>query len=270
VKVITPTRLLSEAADVLADVRDDLVVVGAAAIEVALASDARVDVTATRDLDVVLVTPTRDIDAVVPVDRAAVVVSRLESAGLRRSEVDYERAFTWIRGDLKVQLVRPFHPFPKPPARGLPANPVFGMATNPVHQITIAFADAPEQPRLHCANAACLVALKQAAFGRTRASDNTPIERDYHDAHLLLSGVIDELCADLERADHEVRVRVIDAATQLKTGEVATIAAARQMVRLGDAESQRAAEAIVRRSARRAHGLLSEVPNNPGRHNRPT
>jgi hypothetical protein len=101
VKVITPTRLLAEAADVLADIRDDLVVVGAAALEVALASDRRVEVTATRDLDVVVITPTRDIDAVVPVDRAAVVVSRLEGAGLRRSEVDNERAFTWVRGDLK-------------------------------------------------------------------------------------------------------------------------------------------------------------------------
>lgn len=268
-KVITPTRLLAEAADVLADVRDDLVVVGAAAIEVALASDTRVEVTATRDLDVVVITPTRDIDAVVPIDRAALVVSKLESAGLRRSEVDHECAFTWVRGDLKVQLVRTFHPFPKPPARGLPANPVFGMAMNPMHQITIAFADAPDQPRLHCANTACLVALKQAAFGRTRASDNSPVERDYHDAYLLLSGGIDELCANFERADHEVRVRVIDAATQLMTGEVATIATARQMVRLGDAESQRAAEAIVRRSARRAHGLLSDIPNNPGRRNRP-
>jgi hypothetical protein len=130
------------------------------------------------------------------------------------------------------------------------------MATNPVHQITIAFGDAPEHPRLHCANAACLVALKQAAFGRTRASDNAPVERDYHDAYLLLSGVIDELRADFERAEHEVRVRVIDAATQLMTGGVATIAAARQMVRLGEAQSQRTAEAIVRRSAREAHGLL--------------
>ena len=266
-KVITPTRLLGEAADVLADIRDDLVVVGAAALEVALAGDSRVAVTATRDLDVVVITPTRDIDAVVPVDRAADVVSTLEGAGLRRSEVEHERAFTWIRGDLKIQLVRTFHPFPKPPARALPTNPAFGMAANPVHQITIAFADAPEKPRLHCANAACLLALKQAAFGRTRPTDNAPVERDYHDAHLLLSGVFDDLHADFQRAEREVRIRVIDATTQLMAGGAATMGAARQMVRLGDAESQRGAEAIVVRSARRAHGLLTgpEYTGRPSR-----
>lgn len=259
-KVITPSRLLAEAAEVLAENRDDLVVVGAAALEVALAGDSRVAVPATRDLDALVITPTRDVDAVVPVDRAASVIARLESAGLRRSEVEYERGFTWVRGDLKIQLVRTFHPFPKPPARDLPGNPVFGMAANPVHQTTIAFTDAPEQPRLHCANAACLLALKQAAFGRTRAKDDTPVERDYHDAHLLLLGVIDELHAEFQRAANEVRVRALDAAAQLMAGGDATIAAARQMARLGDAESQRVAEAIVRRAARHAHGLLTSGP----------
>jgi hypothetical protein len=34
---------------------------------------------------------------------------------LRRSEVPHERAFTWVRGDLKVQLVRTFRAArPKP------------------------------------------------------------------------------------------------------------------------------------------------------------
>jgi hypothetical protein len=37
VKVVTPTRLLAEAADVLGAVRNDVVVIGAAALEVALA-----------------------------------------------------------------------------------------------------------------------------------------------------------------------------------------------------------------------------------------
>ena len=41
-KVVDPSRLLAEAADVLAEVRDDVVVVGAAALEVALASDSSV------------------------------------------------------------------------------------------------------------------------------------------------------------------------------------------------------------------------------------
>jgi hypothetical protein len=35
VKVVTPTRLLAEAAEVLRAVRDDVVVIGAAALEVA-------------------------------------------------------------------------------------------------------------------------------------------------------------------------------------------------------------------------------------------
>jgi hypothetical protein len=100
-------------------------------------------------------------------DRAAAIIAHLEQSDMHRSEVDYERPFTWVRGDLKVQLVRSFHPFPKPPARDLPENPVFGVAAEPRHQETIAFTDDPDEPRLHCANAACLLALKQAAFGRT-------------------------------------------------------------------------------------------------------
>ncbi len=65
-KIITPTRLLEEAAEVLAPVRDAVVLVGAAALEVALA-DARG----------VAITPTRDIDTVVQADRAGEVVSYL-------------------------------------------------------------------------------------------------------------------------------------------------------------------------------------------------
>lgn len=194
----------------LADVWDDVIVVGAAALEVALSVQSSADIT-----------PTRDIDVVVPVDRAAEVVARLEAANLHRSDVDHERAFTRVRGDLKVQLVRTFHPFPKPPAKALPANPVFGMASNPLHQVTIAFADEPDEPRLHCANTACLLALKQAAFGRTRPPDNVPVERDYHDAYLLISAVPDALLADFGRAEHEVRARAIDAIEQLAAGNEA-------------------------------------------------
>ena len=64
-KVVPPTRLIADAADVLADVRDDVVVVGAAALEAALA-----------DVDSVVLTPTRDVDVVVPTERAAEVVAR--------------------------------------------------------------------------------------------------------------------------------------------------------------------------------------------------
>ena len=246
-KVVAPTRLLADAADVLADVRDDVVVVGAAALEVALA-----------DVNSVVLTPTRDVDVVVPTERAAEVVARLEAADLRRSELQHERSFTWVRGDLRVQLMRGFHPFPKPPANALPDNPVFGMAADPIHEVTVAFSEAPGQPRLHCANVACILALKQAAFGRTRAPDGAPIERDYHDAYLLIANVLDALGADYRDAEHEVRTRAMDAIAQLAAGNEATITAARQMVRLRAATSQRVAEATVRRAATRAQTLLSE------------
>jgi hypothetical protein len=239
------SRLLAEAAEVLADVRNDVVVVGAAALEVALAEQSSA-----------VITPTRDIDVVVAVDHVAEVVARLEAADLHRSDVEYERAFTWVRGDLKVQLVRTFHPFPKPPAKALPANPAFGMASNPVHQITIAFLEEPNEPRLHCANTACLLALKQAAVGRTRPPDNVPVERDYHDAFLLISAVPAALLGDFERAEYEVRTRVIDAIAQLAAGDAATAAAARQMLRLRVATSQRSAEATVRRAALRVQRQL--------------
>jgi hypothetical protein len=120
-------------------------------------------------------------------------------------------AVTWVRGDLPVQLVRAFHPFPKPPAKALPSTPVFGMAANPVHQVTTAFAAEPTEPKLHCANAICLLALKQAAFGRTRPTDNQPVERDYHDAYLLVSTVPDALVDEFLLAEYEVRSRAVDA-----------------------------------------------------------
>jgi hypothetical protein len=69
----------------------------------------------------------------------------------------------------------------------------------------------PDQLRLVCANAACLLALKHAAFGRTRPPDNSPVERDYHDAYLLTSVIPEELMADLTRAEHEVRSRATHA-----------------------------------------------------------
>jgi hypothetical protein len=240
VKVLEPTRLLTEAASVLHDVRDDVVVVGAAALEVALAHETSA-----------VITPTRDIDLVVPVERAAEVVAHLEALKMHRSEVEHERSFTWVRGDLKVQLVRTFHPFPKEPARGLPVNPVFGMAANPIHQVTVAFLNDPAEPRLHCANAVCLLALKQAAFGRTRPGTDVPVERDYHDAYLLISSVPDALEREFRCAESEVRTRAIDAADQLSEGGTATVRAAHQAVRLRVDPSQRVAEANVRRAAAR-------------------
>jgi hypothetical protein len=225
------------------------VVVGAAALEVALADVVSAASSPTRDLDLVTITPTRDVDVVVPVDRAREIVVHLEGIGLRRSEVPHERPFTWVRGDLKVQLVRTFHPFPKPPASSLPSNPVFGMAAEPANQVIVAFADDPDAPRLVCANAACLLALKQAAFGRTRAVDDAPVERDFHDAYLLITAVPHAIIDELAVATHEVRQRAVDAAEQLASGGEATQAAARQAVRLRAADTQRRAEAQVRRAA---------------------
>lgn len=236
--VISPSRLLEEAAEVLAPVRDIVVVVGAAAVEVALA-----------DASDVAITPTRDIDMVVSADSAREVMSHLEDVEMTRNEIPHERAFTWVRGDLKVQLVRTFHPFPKSPVKELPSNAAFGMASESAHQLTVAFASEPAMPRLRCANAACVLALKQAAFGRTRPPDGARVERDYHDAYLLISAVPNLVMADLDQAGHEVSKRALNAIAQLTAGDEATAAAARQMVSLGAADSQRAAEAAVRRAA---------------------
>jgi hypothetical protein len=245
VRILDPTPFIAEAAHVLAVVRDEVVIVGAAALEVALAEEKRL-----------AITPTRDVDVVVPTERAEVVISLLEAADMDRSEVPHERGFTWVRGDLKVQLVRTFHPFPTPPARKLPGNPVFGMARGPAHQVRVAFADDPIRHRLTCANAACLLALKQAAFGRTRPTDDEPVERDFHDAFLLISGVPNSLVDELRVAGHEVRHRAADAIAQLAAGANATAAAGRQMVRLGDSSTQRVAEAEVRRAASRIQRTL--------------
>lgn len=245
-KVVQPTPLVAEAADVLAAIRDDVVVIGAAALEVALS-----------DADT-FVTPTRDVDVVVPTEHVAGVVRELESAGLEPSSEAHETRFTWVRDELKVQLVRTFHPFPKGPARGLPGNPVFGMVSHRGHADEIAFADVPDSPRLWCANAACLLALKEAAFGRRRGPDAEPVERDFHDAYLLLEHVAADMEAQLVAASHEIRTRAQSAIRQLLAGDEATAAAGRQMVRLGQASTQREAEAAVRRAAVRADRVLGQ------------
>jgi hypothetical protein len=110
VKLVRPSELMREAAAVLEPVRDDVVIVGAVAIQVAL------------DGQDVALTPTRDIDA--GVDSTAVdrVVGQLEASGLTPSDIPHERSFTWVKGELKVQLLRPFHPFPRGSAKGLPVN----------------------------------------------------------------------------------------------------------------------------------------------------
>jgi hypothetical protein len=205
------------------------------------------------------ITPTRDIDLVVPVDRAAAVVRHLELVDMRRSGVPYERAFTWVRGDLKVQLVRDVHPFAKPPAKALPVNPVFGMAARRTHQVAVAFTDEPGEHRLTAVGAACLLALKEAAFGRTRADDDGPVERDFHDAFLLVDAAADDVVAGLVVAEYEVRQRARRAISQLADGTDATVAAARQAVRLDPTLTQRRAESAIRRSARRIQRRLNDA-----------
>jgi hypothetical protein len=244
VKVIAPSPLVEEAAEVLAAFRDRVVVVGAAAVEVALAESTAA------------ISPTRDVDVVVPVEEVAALVAELEAAGLERSTVAHEAPFTWVGGDLKVQLVRTFHPFPPPVARPLPDNPVFGMAADAVHQVEVAFGDRPEAARLLCANAACLLALKEAAFGRLRPGGTEPVNRDYHDAFLLIDTIPGDVAADLGVARYEVRRRARSAIDALAAGQDATVAAARELVHLGSVATMREAEAAVRRSAIRLQRRL--------------
>jgi len=116
VRVIHPSALVADAADALGAVRDEVVVVGAAAVEVALAQTRAV------------VTPTRDVDLVVAVEQVEAVLRHLEDQRFRPSTRPHERGFTWVRDDLSIQLVRSFHPFPRGPAARLPQNSAFAMA----------------------------------------------------------------------------------------------------------------------------------------------
>lgn len=184
----------------------------------------------------------------IPPERANALVDRLESAGFTRSAVPHEAAFTWERGAVKVQLLRTFHPFPSGAAQRLPVNSAFGMATDPANHAVVAFEDRPAAGRLTCATPLCLVALKQAAFGRRRAGSAGPVRRDYHDVHLLLRHCGDELVRDFTRATPEVRRRALSAAATLAADAEACFAAATESVALG-AESVRAAEIEIRRTA---------------------
>lgn len=243
-KVVEPSSVVIEAADALASFRDDVVVVGAIAIEVMLAE---------RE---VVITPTRDVDVVVPTSGVDEVVRALEEADFKPSDVPHEAAFTWVRRDLKVQLVRSFHPFATGRARRLPQNPVFAMPADPAHRDEIAFADQPTQPRMWCANPLCLLALKQAAFGRRRPTEQTVVQRDYHDAYLLLRNLDDELVMNFSTAAYEVRARALDAIEQLAGGGDATLAAADQMLAVGESDRRREAERAVTRAASRMRRRL--------------
>jgi hypothetical protein len=253
VKAIEPTPLVREAAAVLEPFCESVVVVGAIAVEIALSDQSAA------------ITPTRDIDVVVPTTKARPVVDTLEAFGFTASDVPHEAGFTWNRGDLKVQLVRTFHPFPDETARRLPQNPVFGMAGDPVHRDEIAFVDDPQRVRLTCANPLCLLALKQAAFGRVRHDSDNPVERDYHDAYLLASHCREELVADWSSAGYHVRQRAKRALVLLAGEGTARSAAARQMVAIGDADDLAAAEIAIERATSRALRALAAVAPAPAR-----
>lgn len=81
-KVVNPSPLLREAAEALRKVRSEVVVVGAAAVEVALHGVPAA------------INPTRDVDLVVHTDDVDDVVRRLEAADLVPSVLDHEKGFT--------------------------------------------------------------------------------------------------------------------------------------------------------------------------------
>jgi hypothetical protein len=231
VKVVDPSDLLREAAEALTGVRDEVVVVGAAAIEVALHGAPAA------------ITPTRDVDLVVDVSDVEKVVKQLEAAKLTPSELDCEQGFTWVRDDLEVQLIRGFHPFPRGRSTALPVNPMADAARSGVHREEVAFAVDPEVARLWVANSACLVALKQNAFGRTRPPGDEVVRRDFHDVYLLIDQVPDQVLASYGVADGGVRQGVREAVALLcdAQGDPLRLAAA-EMVELGEARNQRDAE----------------------------
>lgn len=94
------------------------------------------------------------------------------------------------QGELKVQLLRPFHPFPKGPARGLPVNNIISELAE--HRVLVAFADEPDRGGFWTA----LIALKATAFGRTRASGET-VDRDFSDVMLLLDHLGPEIAREV-------------------------------------------------------------------------
>jgi hypothetical protein len=239
VKILAPSPLMREAAAVLDPVREEVVVIGAVAVQVVL------------DGQDAILTPTRDLDAGVATDAVQRVVTRLQECDMRPSELSHERSFTWVKGDLKVQLLRPFHPFPQGPAQGLPVNNL--ISELPAHRVLVAFVEEPEQGRFWVASPAVLVALKADAFGRSHATRES-VDRDFSDAMLLLEYLGSEIASEVTPPSRMHR-RVKHAAERLLDDD-ASAAAARELVRTGQQNSQRVAEESVRRVARRALGRL--------------
>ncbi len=235
-RVVAPNRLLEGAAAILEPIRDEVVVIGALAVQIAL------------DGHDVALTPTSDIDAGVATESVEGVVAHLEENGLRRSDLPHERSFTWVKDDVKVQLLRPFHPFPKGAASGLPTNNMVSELDD--RRWLVSLDDDPDHGRFWAVTPAALVGLKEAAFGRTRASGE-PVDRDFSDVVLLLDKLGGKI-ADEVRSGSQMRGRVVRAAQRLAGDDAAIAAAARELVRSGHEETQLAAETEVRRIARSA------------------
>jgi hypothetical protein len=240
VRVVRASDLMREAAEVLAPVRDDVVVIGAIAVQVAL------------DGHSVALMPTRDVDAAVKTEAVERVVAQLRAAQLQPSPLVHERDFTWVKGDLKVQLLRPFHPFPKGAAKGLPVSNLIPELDR--FRELVAFEDSPETPRFWVATAAALVGLKEAAFGRTR-HDGERVDRDFSDVALLLDRRGEEIAAEV-RDTPAMLACVRTAAERLIADEGASAAAARELEKTGEYDTERAAEIAVRRAAERFRRLL--------------
>lgn len=231
-RVVDPSPLLRAAADVLHPVRNDLTVIGALGVQIAL------------DGHDIALTPTGDVDAGTSVERAARVVAHLESAGLRRSSEPHERGFTWVGDNVKVQLARPFHPFAKPPAKSLPVNHLVNELG--AYRWGVAFAAEPDRTLFWAATPSALVALKEAAFGRTRAPTGEPVDRDFSDVALLLDREGERIVKEVA-TDSQMRIRVLRAAKRLQEGEPLE-AAVRQLVATGQERTPREAEAMVTRA----------------------
>jgi hypothetical protein len=189
VKVIEPTPLMREAASVLGPIVDDVVVIGALAVAVALSSDHAAGTPAAELRRVVTIGPTFDVDLAVEPQAARAVVRHLTEQGLQPSTAPGERGFTWERDGLKVQLMTRPGP-PRMRSAGEPRLPVqAALAIVARNQVPVAFVDGPDLRQFRCATPGALVVLKSAAFGRTRFT-GAPADRDAHDVLQLLSALV--------------------------------------------------------------------------------
>jgi len=252
VRIVHPDSLMTEASEVLAPVVDRAVVIGAVAMRVILSgwpADA-----GDRQHVTTLIAPTRDVDLAVGWPDAHAIVSTMEKAGLEPSEEPGERGFTWAKGDFKIQLVA------RPGMRrmgenlSLPVNAATSVAAS--HNEPVAFAGDVGTVRFLCVTPSALLALKGSAFGR-RDHTGEPVERDFHDAYLLIADCGDEIIAELKgHRDRAVIGMVRSAAQALSDDENATRAAAGQAVLLDPTTSVRTARASVLRTGRT---FLSEL-----------